>query len=73
MFGASFWKFASFLESESWFGAKSEVKLRKLVRYLVRRLQGIYFPGIPGVFQDQVYPQNTRYFADLADFGLVLN
>ena len=26
-----------------------------------------YYPGIPGVFQ--VYPQNTGYFADLADFG----
>ena len=25
------------------------------------------FPGIPGFFQ--VYPQYTRYFADLADFG----
>ena len=25
------------------------------------------FPGIPGFFQ--VYAQNTRYFADLADFG----
>ena len=26
-----------------------------------------YYPGIPGVFQ--VYPQNTRYFADFADFA----
>ena len=26
-----------------------------------------YYPGIPEVFQ--VYPQNTRYFADFADFA----
>ena len=26
-----------------------------------------YFPGIPGFFQ--VYPQNTGYFADFAEFG----
>ena len=26
-----------------------------------------YYPGIPGFFQ--VYPQNTRYFADFADFA----
>ena len=26
-----------------------------------------YYPGIPGFLQ--VYPQNTGYFADLADFG----
>ena len=26
-----------------------------------------YYPGIPGLFQ--VYPQNTRYFADFADFA----
>ena len=26
-----------------------------------------YFPGIPGF--SQVYPQNTRYFASLAEFG----
>ena len=26
-----------------------------------------YYPGVPGFFQ--VYPQNTRYFADFADFA----
>ena len=26
-----------------------------------------YYPGIPGFLQ--VYPQNTRYFADFADFA----
>ena len=26
-----------------------------------------YYPGIPGFFQ--VYPQNTRHFADFADFA----
>ena len=26
-----------------------------------------YYPGIPGFFQ--VYPQNTGYFADFADFA----
>ena len=45
-------------------GAKSEAKLRN--RQNTQAVAG-YFPGIPGVFQ--VYPQNTRYFADLADFG----
>ena len=32
-FGAPFWKLASFPESESWSGAKSEAKLRKLTKY----------------------------------------
>ena len=33
MFGAPFWKLASFPESESWSGAKSEAKLRKSTKY----------------------------------------
>ena len=33
VFGAPFWKLASFPESESWSGAKSEAKLRKSARY----------------------------------------
>ena len=61
VFGAPFWKLASFPESESWSGAKSEAKSRK-----TGNIPGL-FPGIPGFFQ--VYPQNTRYFAELADFG----
>ena len=67
VFGAPFWKLASFPESESWSGAKSEAKLRKSARYPGgRRDQGIFrytggFLGIPA--------KNTRYFADLADFG----
>ena len=64
MFGAPFWKLASFPESESWSGAKSEAKLRKSARYPGgRRIFSRYTRGFPGI------PQNTRYFADLADFG----
>ena len=33
VFGAPFWKLASFPESESWSGAKSEAKLRKSTKY----------------------------------------
>ena len=55
------WQLSSFPESESWSGAKSEANSRK-----PGNIPGL-FPGIPGVFQ--VYPQNTGYFADLADFG----
>ena len=33
VFGAPFWKLASFSESESWSGAKSEAKLRKSTKY----------------------------------------
>ena len=62
VFGATFCfsrvslrKLASFPESESWSGAKSEAKPRKPAKYAG------YFPGIPGFFQ--VY---SVYFADLA-------
>ena len=55
-------KLASFPESESWSGAKSEAKLRKSANY-------------PGIFQvctnhEKVsIPAKYRYFADSADFG----
>ena len=45
-------------------GAKSEAKLRKSARYPGGRR---VFSRYTGIFQ--VYQQNTRYFADLADFG----
>ena len=56
-FGAPFWKLASFPESESWSGAKSEAKLRKSANY-------------PGIFQvctmkKLVYPQNTGILLNL--------
>ena len=60
VFGAQFWKLASFPESESWSGAKSEAKSRKPATSRAFSRYTWFF---------QVYPQNTRYFADLADFG----
>ena len=50
VFGAPFWKLASFPESESWSGAKSEAKLRKSARYPGgRRVFSRYTRGFPGI------------------------
>ena len=53
VFGAPFWKLASFPESESWSGAKSEAKLRKSTKYPGgRRVNSRYarvFRKIPGI------------------------
>ena len=49
VFGAPFWKLASFPESESWSGAKSDAKLRKSARYPGgRRVFSRYTRGFPG-------------------------
>jgi len=58
-------KLASFPESESCSGAKSEAKLRKSARYRVFSRCARVFPQV----YEYVYPQNTRYFADLADLA----
>ena len=55
VFGAPFWKLASFPESESWSGAKSEAKLRKSARYpggrrVFFRYTGVFHTRkIPGI------------------------
>ena len=65
VFGAPFWKLASFPESESWSGAKSEAKLRKSARYPGgRRVFSRYtrgFPGIPAKYPVfcRFWPQNS--------------
>ena len=65
VFGAPFWKLASFPESESWSGAKSEAKLRKSTKYPGgRRVISRYtrvLRKIPGILT--IWPKN------LADFG----
>ena len=55
VFGAPFWKLASFPESESWSGAKSEAKLRN------------QYPGGRRVISRSTRsPQNSQHFDDLA-------
>ena len=60
VFGAPFWKLASFPESESWSGAKSEAKLRKSARYPGgRRVFSRYTRGFPGI--PAKYPVFCRF------------
>ena len=60
VFGAPFWKLASFPESESWSGAKSDEKLRKSARYPGgRRVFSRYTRGFPGI--PAKYPVFCRF------------
>ena len=60
VFSAPFWKLASFPESESWSGAKSEAQLRKSTKYPGGRRVSSRYTRLTGS------PQNSRQFADLA-------
>ena len=60
VFGAPFWKLASFPESESWSGAKSDAKLRKSARYPGgRRVFSRFTRGFPGI--PAKYPVVCRF------------